>query len=531
MRSANLKTLHTLLSCLFIATISHSAHSQLTTSNKDYLNVAPDAIGDTTAQSIIDQRPPNVLFIAIDDMNDWVGFLDGHPQAITPNMDKLADRGVNFTNAHCVSPACGPSRTALLFGISPQQSGLYPFYDQMRMDSAILDQYTSIPQLFKENGYKTYGSGKIHHGREWTYKKDGGHREWTENNEMALESLPPLIYNYEGGFGKGRKMAFCPTSSPLEHHPDYATATYGIEILEKSHEQPFLLALGFVKPHLPFVCPKEYFDLYHDPIQPPPIKVDDLEDVPWPARSNVRINDDYNYRQDGKWQKVHRAYLACNSWTDANIGRVIDALGKSPYSDNTIIVLWSDHGYHQGEKRSFRKFSLWEEATNVPFIIVDPRNNYRGRCDEAVSLQDIYPTLVSLTGLQPPEYVEGIDLLPWLEAPSLPRDQPALISWGRGNYSVRTRQWRYNRYFDNTEELYHHQTDPQEWFNLANNPGYDTIKERFVRWIPHSEAPLVLKGKALHNIVDADQPSLVKTQERWKQMNSKIEPPLLKQDP
>ena len=269
----------------------------------------------------------------------------------------------------------------------------------------------SLPQLFKESGYQTFGSGKIHHGREWTFKKDGGKREWTKNNESVLEALPELVYDYEAGFGKGRKMAFCPTTSPLEHHPDYVTAQFGMEVLEQKHEQPFFLALGFVKPHLPFVCPKEYFDLYPDPILPPPIKANDLADVPWAGRSNAKLGDDFNYRKDDKWQKVHRAYLACNSWTDVNIGRVIDALEQSPHKDNTIIVLWSDHGYHQGEKRSFRKFSLWEEATKVPFIIIDPRNNYQGRCEEAVSLQDIYPTLTAMSGLEKPDYVAGVNLI------------------------------------------------------------------------------------------------------------------------
>lgn len=474
------------------------------------------------------QEKPNVLFIAIDDMNDWVGFLDGHPQVITPHMDQLAKRGVNFTNAHCIAPACGPSRSALLFGVQPHQSGLYPFYNQMKMEPSVLDTYTSIPELFKENGYRTYASGKIHHGREWSYIQDGGKREWTENNELALQALPELVFDYKAGFGKGRKMAFCPTNSPKEHHPDYNTAQYGIDVLERNHDKPFFLALGFVKPHLPFVCPKEYFDLYPDPITPPKIKADDLEDVPWAARSNAKLNDDYNYRQDGKWEKVHRAYLACNSWTDANIGLVVDALNKSPYKDNTIIVLWSDHGYHQGEKRSFRKFSLWEESTKVPFIIIDPRHKYRGTCKEAVSLQDIYPTLTELAGLSKPSYVAGESLLPWLKNPRLQKTSPALITWGRGNYSIRTKEWRYNRYFDNTEELYDHTTDPMDWHNLASTTELQFLKTELAQWLPKSEAPLVTQGKALHNVVDKDKPDLMPTKKKFSAMNKKLKPPLIK---
>ena len=184
---------------------------------------------------------PNVLFIAIDDLNDWTGFLGGHPQAKTPNMDRLARRGVNFRNAHTVAPGCSPSRNALLFGVQPFHSGLYPFYDTDKIEPALLDQYTSLPQLFKENGYRTYASGKIHHGTAWTYEKDRGSREWTEHNGKRMASLPPLVYEPEAGYvqGTSRKMAFCPTTSPLEHHRDYVTAQFGMEILSRDHDKPF----------------------------------------------------------------------------------------------------------------------------------------------------------------------------------------------------------------------------------------------------------------------------------------------------
>ena len=210
---------------------------------------------------------PNVLFIAIDDMNDWVGFLDGHPQAKTPNLDRLAASGVNFRNAHCSAPACSPSRNALLFGVEPFNSGLYPFYDLERVEGEVLRKYKTLPQLFKENGYNTYGAGKIHHGADWSYSH-GGASQWTENNYSARKRLPELKYEKAEGYvlGNSRKMAFCPTASPLEHHPDYCTAMYGVDVLRRQHERPFFLAIGFIKPHLPFVCPKPYFDLYPHPI-------------------------------------------------------------------------------------------------------------------------------------------------------------------------------------------------------------------------------------------------------------------------
>lgn len=483
-----------------------------------------------SAQNSKSATKPNVLFIAIDDMNDWTGFLGGHPQAKTPNMDLLAEKGVNFRNAHCPAPACSPCRNALLFGIEPFHSGLYPFYDHIKMDPKELGKYTSLPQLFKENGYHTYGSGKIHHGREWTYLKDDGKLEWTENNEKVLKALPALVYDKKAGYvlGKSRKMAFCPTQSPLDHHPDYATAKYGIDVLKRKHDKPFFLGLGFVKPHLAFVCPKEYFDLHAGPISPPAIKSDDLSDVPWPGRANAKLGDDLRYRKDKAWEKVHRAYLACISWTDANVGRVLDALEKSPYKANTIVVLWSDHGYHHGEKRSFRKFSLWEEATRVPFIIWDSRQTKKKErnCDQPVSLIDIYATLTEMTGLKKPTYVDGESLVPWFENPDQPRKRPAITTWGRGNYTIRTRDWRYIRYFNGSEELYHNKKDAQEWNNLANDPKHTQKKEELKKWLPENEAPLVLKGKALHNVADADKPDLKGAQKMWDRVNAVIQPPL-----
>lgn len=474
--------------------------------------------------------PPNILFIAIDDLNDWTGFLDGHPQARTPHMDRLASKGVNFRNAHTAAPGCSPSRNALLFGIQPFHSGLYPFYDTDKIDADIVDQYTTLPQLFKESGYDTFASGKIHHGTAWTYDKDGGRREWTEHNAERIAGLPPLVYEPEAGYvqGNSRKMAFCPTTSPLEHHRDYVTSEFGVDVLNREHQRPFFLAVGFYKPHLPFIAPMRFFELYQDGIEAPPVKTDDLADVPWPARRNVRLNDDIRYRQNGTWEDVRRAYLASISWTDWNVGRVLDALENSPYSKNTIVVLWSDHGYHLGEKRSFRKFSLWEEATHVPFIIWDTREDAAtGRStDEAVSLIDIYPTLAEMAGLDAPSYVDGASLVPFLADATYQRAEPAITTWGRGNYSVRTRNWRYVRYFDGSEELYNHADDPQEWLNLAGNPGMAGQKKKLAAWLPEREAPLVLSGKALHSVFDADEPDMAEFRQQWSELKATVSPPL-----
>jgi arylsulfatase A-like enzyme len=234
------------------------------------------------------------------------------------------------------------------------------------------------------------------------------------------------------------------------------------------------------------------------------------------------------FRTDDAWEKVHRSYLACNSWADYNVGRVLDALENSPYADNTIVVLWSDHGYHQGEKRSFRKFSLWEESTRVPFIIYDPRPNKMnpGTCTEAVSLINIYRTLGELTGIRTPDYVDGKSLAGQLTDPTTPIAEPAITTWGRGNYTVRDDHWRYTRYYDGGEELYKHSSDPQEWKNLAGDESLAAKKKELAAFLPRNEAPLVKTGIALWNVIDADQPEKLKSfqEKTWPQMKMKLKP-------
>ena len=275
-------------------------------------------VASAQAEAETSPTKPNVLFIAIDDMNDWTGFLGGHPQAITPNMDRLARRGVNFTNAHCIAPACSPCRLGLLYGVEPFHSGLYPFYDHGKIPPAVLGKYKSLPRCFRDNGYRAYGAGKIFHGS----KNLAG--DW---DDYLKQSGAKLKYAPEHGYQQGdsTKMAFCPTTSPLEDHPDYQVASYGIDVLSQEHEQPFFLAVGIVKPHLAFVCPQKFFDMQAQRITPPLLRRKDLADVPWVGRTMASLKDDYQFRGDQAWEKVQRAYLACISWADYNIGRVLDA--------------------------------------------------------------------------------------------------------------------------------------------------------------------------------------------------------------
>jgi len=462
------------------------------------------------------QKRPNILFIAIDDMNDWTGFLGGHSETITPNMDKLALKGVNFTNAHTSAPGCSPSRNALLYGIQPFNSGLYPFYEH-DIHEQLMQQYTSLPRLLKENGYNTYGAGKIHHGnlndvREWT--------DYYENIKNKKKFRPGQGYVK----ANNGKYSFRPTVNPDEEHIDYQVASYGIEKLNEKQDKPFFLAVGIVKPHLPFDAPARFFDALPENITAPEVLENDSDDIPTVGRS-LRKKGEYNhYKSKAVWGDVRKAYLACISWADFNIGRVLDALEASEYADNTIVVLWSDHGYHLGEKQTFKKFTLWEEATRVPFIIYDGRTKSKQSpaiYTDAVSLINVYKTIADYTGTQIPEYIDGESLVPIVNNPTKKLQDPTITAWGRGNYSVRTKTHRYIRYFDGGEELYNHQNDPNEWKNLISDTGSADLKIELSAYLPIDEKPMVNVAVTPWSIEGADKAAYKKKQGKSKKKNKK----------
>ncbi len=445
-------------------------------------------------------KQPNILFIAIDDMNDWTGFLGGHSQTITPNMDKLAKVGVNFTNAHTSAPGCSPSRNALLYGVQPFNSGLYPFYEH-GIHEELMQKYTSLPRLLKENGYNTFGAGKIHHGNL------NDKREWTDYYEP--KQIKKRFREGEGYIkGKNGKYSFRPTLNPDEEHKDHQFASYGIEKLNEKHEKPFFLAVGIVKPHLPFDAPARFFDALPDDITPPEMIENDADDIPVVGKSLQKKGEYNHYKSKGVWNDVRKSYLACISWADYNIGRVLDALENSEYADNTIVILWSDHGYHLGEKQTFKKFTLWEESTRVPFIIYDTRTKkvQKGSSySEPVSLINVYKTIADYTKISTPEYVDGESLVPIVKDQSLKLDAPTIISWGRGNYSVRTKDHRYIRYFDGGEELYNHLEDPNEWKNLANDEAFSTLKDELKSYLPKEEQTTVTDHISVWSVEGADK--------------------------
>lgn len=435
-----------------------------------------------------EDRRPNVLFLAVDDLNHWVGHLGRHPQAKTPNLDRLAAQGVSFENAYCTAPACNPSRASLMSGLRPSTSGCYLNDQNWR---AGISEDKLLNSLFAKHGYRVYGAGKIYHGAndrggDWTDYFDG-------KGKTALTLHPSAKDDGVGG------IKFGPLANSNEEMPDHLVIDWCIERLQEEGETPFFLACGLVKPHMPFSVPKEWFDLFPlDSIELPPHREDDLDDVP---EAGVRMakpeGDHAAIVASGRWKEAVQAYLATIAYADYEIGRILDALDASPHRDNTLVCLWSDHGWSLGEKSHWRKFALWEEPTRSVLIWKVPGLTPDGeRCRWPVDLLNVFPTLASLAGLPRPDHLEGFDMTPILRDPAADWDQPALTTHGRGNHSLRFGDWRYIRYADGSEELYDRASDPLEYDNLAGAPRRAETMKELAALLPKSEAKDLPGGKA-----------------------------------
>jgi arylsulfatase A-like enzyme len=427
---------------------------------------------------------PNVLFIAVDGLNDWVGAFHVYPVVKTPNLDRLAKRGMIFTRAYCSAPLCNPSRASLLTGVRPSTSGVYNNGQPFRK---VLPNAITMPQYFTANGYEVIGAGKIFH--EAFYDS----ASWLVPYQQYASPTPPKT-----PVNGVKTFNWSPLDNSDEEMADYKIVQAGIEFLKQKHDQPFFLAIGLIKPHLPWYVPKKYFDLYPlSKIVLPKTIAGDLDDVPDFGKKAAAGHGEVNYPGDlhqfvlenKQWEKAVQGYLACTSFADAQIGRLLEALDKSPYTKNTIIIFLSDHGFNLGEKQHWTKSVLWEESTKVPLIIVAPGvTKQNSICQRTVNLMDIYPTLITLCNFPKKEGLEAMDITPLLKNPARGWDHPSLSTMGIGNHTVRTERWRYIRYNDNSEELYDHNTDPHEWHNLASDPKYvDTIK-KLSAWIPKINA-------------------------------------------
>ena len=428
---------------------------------------------------------PNVLFIVLDDLNGWVGHLGGHPQARTPNIDRLAAAGLAFTSAYAPAPACNPARAAVMSGLRPFESGLY--WNEQDWTRA-LGVETTLTARFISAGYGVFGAGKIFHD---SIFRDG---EWTEHflpPERALAAAPGARDEGVGG------IRFRPVANPPQDLPDYATVSWSIAKLQQRHDRPFFLAVGLTKPHMPWAVPQRYFDRFPlASIELPPHLDGDLDDVPAVARPPRAARDHERILRSGRWKEAVQAYLAATAFADEQVGRLLDALEASPHHDDTIVVLWGDNGFHLGEKGRWRKFTLWEEATRVPLVWVVPGVTRPGGVSpRAVDLSSLYPTLCELAGIERPEQVRTPSLVPLLRSPEAAWEHPALMTLEPGSSAVRFDRWRYIRYADGSEELYDHASDPNEWRNLAAQPTLAGTRASLAKRLPQAYAtPVAVTG-------------------------------------
>ncbi|NNE36271.1 MAG: sulfatase, partial [Rhodothermales bacterium] len=428
------------------------------------------------------ERPPNVLFISIDDLNDWVGALDGHPNARTPNIDRLASLGTVFLNAHTQAPICGPSRASLMTGLRPSTTGIYGQIEDKDLRGAhpLLQSAVFLPEYFGQNGYKTMGIGKLfhRHAPEGVFEESGG-------RVPGFGPKPPERRYWDQ---PETSTDWGPFPELDEDMPDYQSAEWAINRIKQDHDRPFFLAVGFLRPHVPWHVPESWFAMHPvGGITVPPLLSDDMEDVPaighqvadvWQMPTTAWAIDN-NY-----WPAIVQSYLASVSFVDAQVGRILDALETSTHSENTVVVLFSDHGYHIGEKNRFAKSSLWERSTRVPLVFTGPGVAGRQSVSSAVELLDIYPTLLELAGLPANGEIEGRSLVPLLRESKSEWPHAAITTYGQNNHAVRTDRFRYIRYEDGSEEFYDHITDPNEWHNLAQDSTHRDSISRLTRHLP-----------------------------------------------
>ncbi|WP_339882679.1 sulfatase [Polaribacter vadi] len=485
------------------------------------------------------EKKPNIILIVVDDLNDYTGFLGGHPQVKTPNMDALANEGTVFTNAHTNAPICAPSRASMLTGIYPHVSQNF-WFDQWT-DNNVLKNSKSIGKFMGDNGYNTYATSKLmHHSvkSEWNeYGIENDFGPFAFNGKKVVKHpLMSAEYSDDKNDGLFMSLADVPNVKATDKTPGYngwydvknkkpfryvsdddrdlvndeLSAEWAVEKLNNLNntdsDKPFFMAVGFVRPHTPLVAPQKYFDMYPlETLKIPVIKKNDNEDTyyrttfawkaPW-TQHFQELEASYKNIDDGL-RKYVQAYLACVSFADAQIGKVMDALRSSKFNENTVVILVSDHGYNIGEKDFLYKNNLWEETTRIPMIIRDlkTKQSKGKRIHHPVSLIDVYPTIVDFSNIKANNIknelgkpLSGFSLKPFLENSDNPKwngpDVALTVVKGKKksiipdeqSYSVRSEKYRYILYFNGKEELYDHEIDPYEWTNLATDKKYHQIK-------------------------------------------------------
>lgn len=436
-------------------------------------------------------KPMNVLFLVADDMNSLVlGDTNRYTgKVIAPNLKKLAQDGVNFKYAYAAAPVCSPSRTAFFSGVAPWKSGIYNNAQNIGNSEPLNnDKVLSLAGMFKKSGYATFKYGKITHG--WDQKE-----HWDDDVGHKRDKAPPgaPLAKLSGG-----EQDWGPIHLTEEQMNDTGGADKAIAQLEKKHDKPFFLCYGSFNPHMPWYVPQKYFDMYPlNKIVLPELKEDDLDDLPPLAKA---VSDGIGSFADkviesGKHKEAVQAYLATTTYADTQMGRVLDALEKSPYKDNTIVVFLTDNGFHLGEKHHWQKTTLWEEGTHIMLMFRAPGVTKAGGVSERfVSLLDIYPTLAELCGLTPPAYLDGRSLVPLLKNPKAPWESTAITGLctkgkqeGVAFISIRHELGRYTRYGADQEEYYDSNKDPHEWTNQIDYPEYAATVKRLRTLVPSFE--------------------------------------------
>ena len=451
------------------------------------------------APQISAKGSPNVIFFAVDDLCDWVGAM-GHTQAKTPNMDALAKRGVSFNNAHCPGVFCAPSRSAIFTGRFASTTGCYRTEIYFHNHPELRPLQVS----FAKAGYATYGAGKLfHHAtgyidhRGWTkffLRNEAAKREgwpldsWGKDTPLP-DPFPNSIYNRGRQITGGMFLEWA--AIPNEREKDMADTkrvNWACDILKQKHDVPFFLAVGLYAPHFPNYVPKKYFDLYGGmDIKLPPVQKDDLKDLSptgrkWALEAATAGSHATTVKHD-QWQAAVKGYLACVTFVDAQVGRLLAQLEARGQVKNTWVILWSDHGWHLGEKQHWGKWTGWQRSTRVPLVVVPPagsKDKYAlgAECDNPVGLIDLYPTLLDICNLPKVSRLDGVSLRSMLEKPGMASDRLVVTTFDKGNHALSGTRWRYIRYQDGSEELYNRKDDPNEWVNLASRKEHASVRER-----------------------------------------------------
>lgn len=441
--------------------------------------------GNAQKPVVTNVKKPNVLMICVDDLNDYIHGM-GHPDAKTPNLDRLIKRGVTFSNAQTQSPLCGPSRSALMTGLRPSTTGIYGLIsdNDVKNSNEATRNNIFLHQYFKNNGYYTMGAGKVFHNN----IPDGLMDDQMPRDKGIIGPFPPQKMNY---FLGRTDSDWGPYPEQDEEMPDYKVREWAVSKLDKKYTKPFFLSVGFFRPHVPWHVPQKWYNLY-DPekLHIPPYLKTDFDDLPAMAlkvESTFMPSTEWALANN-QWRKMLQGYLASISFADHQIGKVLDALDNSPYAKNTIIVLWSDHGFRMGEKNRFAKQCLWDRATKTPYMFAGPGIPQNVKIKAPVELFSLYPTLTDLCNLAPNKSIEAKSIYPLIKNPRLKWDFPTLTTWGRGNHGIRSGNYHYIRYIDGSEEFYNLEKDPNEWYNKSTDPKYATIKLRLKKYLPKINA-------------------------------------------